>query len=138
MLKFNKRAKIYSNSTGSNTFNPNTFEAHSYKWWLYVKKIGNKIIFNNYFYSSSTSKQQSEMRNLLSELGHSEIEYIEAPDGLDNLNGSIELYKNRIDELKKLISSPRTRKTTNEGRQHLINNYKNRIELVQSLIQIAC
>jgi hypothetical protein len=67
-LKFRPRLKIYKNSSGRNTFNPETCEAHSYGHWKYVTKVNNTIIFNDYTYSMTTNKHQSEMRSLLCEL----------------------------------------------------------------------
>lgn len=68
-MKFKPRLKVYQSSSRNNTFNPETFEAHSYQWWLYVTKIKGVVVFNDYNYSSTTNKHQSEMRSLLKELG---------------------------------------------------------------------
>lgn len=69
-MKFKPRLKVYQSSSRNNTFNPETFEAHSYNWWLYVCKVKGVVVFNDYNYSSTTKKHQSEMRSLLKELGH--------------------------------------------------------------------
>lgn len=132
-----KRANIYTNSTGTNTFNPETFEAHSYRWWLYVKKFGDRVIFNNYSYSKSTSKHQGDMWKLLRDLGHGyyEAETIEAPEGLDKLDASIEYYQNLIAGLERDIARPRTRKSTNEKRREQIAHYQGKIALVNELKQ---
>lgn len=45
-----------------------TLEARSYEWWAFVKKIGNKVVFNEYRYSATTSKHQIQMRILLDHL----------------------------------------------------------------------
>lgn len=68
-LNFKKKIGIYSNSTGSLTFNPKTCEAYSYRWWKFVAIVENKVVFNNYRYSVSTSKHQSKIEGLLEELG---------------------------------------------------------------------
>lgn len=69
VLKYKRKAGIYSNSTGRLTFNPNTLDAHSYRWWRFVAKVDGLVIFNNYRYSVSTSKHQNTIRNLLADLG---------------------------------------------------------------------
>lgn len=69
VLKFRARAGIYSNSTGSLTFEPNTITAHSYRWWKFVAVVEGKVVFNNYRYSVSTSKHQGLVRRLLEQLG---------------------------------------------------------------------
>lgn len=81
-LKFNKRAGIYTNSTGSLTFNPATLEAHSYKWWRFVAQVDGLLIFNDYKYSVSTSKHQYKMRSFLSDLGIKIDLFLELPGGI--------------------------------------------------------
>lgn len=68
-LKFKPKLKIYSNSTGTCTFDPETLEARSYRWWSFVKKIKGRIVFNDYSYSNSTAAHQSAVRELLKALG---------------------------------------------------------------------
>tara|TARA_R110000868_G_scaffold411564_1_gene705366 strand:+ start:163 stop:789 length:627 start_codon:yes stop_codon:yes gene_type:complete len=64
-LKFKKRSGIYSNSTGSNTYDPEAEKAVSYRWWVYLMRIKGKLIFNDHSYSNSTAKHQSALRHLL-------------------------------------------------------------------------
>lgn len=66
-LKWRPRLKIYTGGK-NNTFDPETFEAVSYNWWTYVSKIGGKVVFNAYPYSSSTQSHQRNMRALLKHL----------------------------------------------------------------------
>lgn len=68
-MTFKKRSGIYSNSTGSLTFDPIKLEAHSYRWWKFVSRIDGLVIFNNYSYSVSTSKHQSKIRSMLDQMG---------------------------------------------------------------------
>ena len=63
-MKLVKRKNIYMASNYNLTFNPVTLEAHSYKWWKFVAKVEGKVIFNNYWYSVSTSKHQNKVREL--------------------------------------------------------------------------
>lgn len=67
-LTYKKKTNMYTNSTGSLTFNPATKEAFSYKWWKFVAVVEGKVIFNNYPYSMSTSRHQRTIQNLLSQL----------------------------------------------------------------------
>lgn len=52
----------------NNEFNLETFEARSYRHWVYVCKIKGKIVFNAYKYSHTTQSHQSNMRKLLEQL----------------------------------------------------------------------
>src|SRR5277367_2567847 len=62
-----KRLKVFKAS--NNYFDPSTIEAYSYDWWQYVKVIKGKLVFNNYNYSMSTNRHQSDMARLLGQLG---------------------------------------------------------------------
>lgn len=66
-MKYMKRAKIYK--INNCTFNPETKTATSYEWWDFVKPIEGKLVFNDCYYSNTTSMHQSKVRRLLSELG---------------------------------------------------------------------
>jgi uncharacterized protein (DUF1697 family) len=68
-LKYYKRLKIYKSSTGNVVFNPETLEARSYDWWVFVSKIKGKVVFNNYPYSTSTGGHQRAVKKLLQTLG---------------------------------------------------------------------
>lgn len=66
-MKYYRRLNIYKASNV--TFNPETFEAHSYGWWKFVSKVNGIVIFNDLRYSISTRKHQLKVRRLLNELG---------------------------------------------------------------------
>jgi len=68
-IKYFPKLKIYKNSTGNVTFDPATITADSYNWWTFVKVIKKKVVFNDYYYSSSTSAHQSLVREVMKELG---------------------------------------------------------------------
>ncbi len=88
-MKLNK-AEIY---TGSNViYNPRTTEAWSYGWWQFVKLLDGKVIFNNYYYSNTTSKHQSKVRSLLATLGVTVHESLPVPKGLQTVDTLEELY----------------------------------------------
>ena len=66
-MKHFKRSGLYKASNVS--FDPVKIEALSYDWWVFVSRIGKLTVFNDYRYSLSTSKHQSKVRALLSDLG---------------------------------------------------------------------
>lgn len=66
-FKYRPRLKVWTDGT-NNEFNPEAFEATSYRWWVYVCKIKGRVVFNNYPYSNSTCGHQSAMRALLKRL----------------------------------------------------------------------
>lgn len=52
--------------TASNvTYDPTTHKAFSYGWWGFVWLIEGRLVFNNYYYSNTTTKHQSKVRSLL-------------------------------------------------------------------------
>lgn len=66
-LKYYKRLKVYK---GSNVkFDPSKTEAHSYEWWQFVGVVDGLVVFNNYYYSSTTYRHQWAVRDLIAELG---------------------------------------------------------------------
>ena len=66
-MKYFKRLGLYKASNV--TFDPSTCTALSYDWWVFVKRIEGKVVFNGYRYSVSTAKHQRKVRTLLRELG---------------------------------------------------------------------
>lgn len=80
-MKYYSRSKIYKASNV--TFNAETCEAYSYGWWKFVARINGFVVFNNYRYSNSTSKHQSKVRSLMSELGIKIDLYVSTNCGLN-------------------------------------------------------
>ena len=136
-MKYMKRANIYKNHNGSNKFNPETFEAHSYDWWCYVKDFSGVKVFNDYRYSNTTAKHQNNMRSLLEDLGERLDTYwmIEAPDGLQDLESAKQHYIRLIKNLESQIAKPRTHKAKNEERRALIRQHKTKIEMIERLMK---
>ncbi len=62
-------------------------KAVSYKWWTYFMEIEGQLIFNKYDYSKTTVGHQSDMRNLLLELGILNWVEISTERSLDKLDG---------------------------------------------------
>lgn len=133
-MKYYKRSGMYKASNVS--FNPETYEAYSYDWWLFVCKIGDCIVFNNYNYSNTTSKHQSKLRSLLDELGIKITCTIESPKGLQDLQSTIDYYEVVIANLHAAIDKPRSHKSTNLKRQKQVQHYQQKIEEVNQLIKL--
>lgn len=130
-LPYFKKLKVFK--AKNNSFDPATFRAYSYAWWRYVDRINGKIVFNDYRYSNCTSKHQSNMRSLLSELNIKVDLYIEAPKGLQDLDAAIEMYEGRIQDLIALIQNPNTRAAKNESRKREVKEYLKKIEAIKAL-----
>jgi len=133
-MKYYKRLKIWKSSNV--TFNPETCEAHSYKWWLFVAKVKNKVVFNNYRYSVSTEKHQSKVEWLLAQLGVKIDFYAEFPRGIDRPQSAIDLYKNRIESLQELIDTPRSHEKKNLERKSEQESLKIKIKEIQKLFKL--
>lgn len=113
-LKYRKKDNVYKNSTGTCFYDVDLKIAKSYDWWTFVKTIKNKVVFNNFNYSVSTSAHQSAVRSLLKELGIKIDVYIDIKDSLDNSNalkfGIENAYK--VLFLEQLMSPRRRSKKT--------------------------
>lgn len=86
-MEYRPRLKIYQGSNNKNEFNPETFQASSYKHWIYVIKRGKKVIFNDYNYSVTTNGHQGEMRSFLRgelKVKESDIVYVNQHASLTN------------------------------------------------------
>lgn len=134
-MKYFKRLKLYKASNV--TFNPEKIQAYSYGWWKFVDVINGKVVFNDYYYSSSTGRHQSKVKHLMSKLGIGIGHYIECPAGLQSdrsLSSSIELYQTRINKLKDMIANPRSRAITNAKRMEQVNYFQSKIDEVKALL----
>ena len=117
-MKYFKRLKLYKSNEC--LYNPETMEATSYNWWVFIKLINGVLVFNNYNYSPSTIKHQYKVRDLLRELEIDIDITIEAPKGLQDLNSAIAHYDYLIKELNDAIAKPRSQKKKNLERQKQI------------------
>lgn len=133
-MKYSNRLEVYKNSTGTNTFNPIMLQAKSYNWWIYVAKINGKLVFNNYYYSSTTCQHQYKMRKLMRELNLREDLIIQAPQGLQDLDGSIKYYESLIAQLETEIAKPRSQKAKNIQRSEMVQYYFEKINQIKGLM----
>ncbi len=83
-MKLMKRTNTYK--AVNVTFDPNKIEAYSYGWWKFVAVIEGKVVFNNYFYSQSTSKHQRKVKSLMADLGIKIDIEMPIPEGLQPMN----------------------------------------------------
>lgn len=132
-LKYFKRLKTFKLSNVE--FNPNTMIATSYDWWEFVKKINGYVVFNDYSYSVSTRKHQHRVTTLLNQLGINIDIYIESPKGLQNLNSSVEFYKNKIVRLHQAVMAKGSKKKKNAERLQDVEFFKSKIKQVEMLMK---
>lgn len=130
-MKLKKRTGIYQSSNV--TFNPETLEAYSYKWWLFVKNFNGIVVFNNYSYSMSTCRHQSKVRELLNRLGVQVHVTIEAPKGLQDLEVAEKHYKFKIESLYEQMNKKGTRKAKNAERLETVVHLQNKLNQIQLL-----
>jgi hypothetical protein len=136
-MRFVKKRQQYENSTQSLTYHPLKQEARSYGWWVFLRKIGNRLVFNDYSYSKSTSRHQNEVWHHLNITGNIDgLIVIEAPDGLQDLRSALSLYEDGIVKLREAINRKGSRKKTNEDRKLQISKLKENIETVRYLMEL--
>lgn len=109
--------------------------AKSYGWWEFVKPIGGKLVFNTYGYSMSTRRHQRKVENHISNTFTKVDEYIEAPNGLQDLESAGDHYVERILELESAMMKKGSHLKTNLVRAERIRYLRGKIEVVQSLIK---
>lgn len=125
-MKYFKRLGIYKASNV--TFDSAAMVAVSYGWWVFVARIGGKVVFNNYFYSQATRGHQRKVRNQLERLGIAIDLEIAAPRGLQfGLADSINYYlvqnatiKDRLDFNKTRLRQTIKDKLTHEYAQNVL------------------
>jgi len=127
---YRPKLKIWTDGA-NNEFNPETFEARSYRHWCYVARIKGKVVFNAYTYSNTTTRHQSHMRQLLSQLKIKIDIEVDTRSSLTQLDQSVlvdaycRLYENEI----KLSRTKKYQKSY-EG---MIKECKSQIEAIRSL-----
>lgn len=131
-MKYYKKLKQYKASNLK--YDENSKIAYSYDWYQVAKFINNKMILNTFNYSATTLRHVYKIRKLFDDLG---IEYLtlEAPQGLQNLESSLEYYKDCIGNLRTKINNPRSRKSTNVERSQEIDNLQEKIGIVETFIR---
>lgn len=116
------------------TFDPEKVEATSFRWWYFVKRIGGKVVFNDYSYSSYTRRHQNKVKLLMKELGIKTDVIIEAPGGLQNLGAAIQHYNSKIKGLIAAIQKPGSRAAKNKERARDVRDLQKRVQTLLVLI----
>lgn len=132
-MKYYKRLKQWKASNV--IFDVEKCEATSYKWWIFVKRIGGKLVFNDYRYSNTTSKHQYKVKRLLNQLGIIIDVIISSPNGLQNLDSAIDYNNLRINLVGKDLNNPRARKSLITRRKQLIENYNIQLNTIKEILK---
>jgi hypothetical protein len=136
-MRHYKRSGVYKNSTGSNSYDPAKREALSYRWWYFVKQFdigGNKYgvnlitVFNDATYSSSTSRHQRDVKQLMRQLGHTIDLYVTAPAGLQDLDSALKHASYHVKRLSELILAKGSKRQSNLNRCKSIRYWLEKIE----------
>lgn len=129
----NKRSR-YELGDGRLIFYPDECRAVSYGWYRLLDKIDGKIVLNVFNYSKTTMRHVGNIRSALASLEMNIYLEIKAPRGLQYRNDAIHLIDSEIDDLKELISRPRSRQANNAHRYKMIEllteHKKKYVELV--------
>ncbi len=118
------------------TFDPNAMTATSYDWWRFVQKVDDKIIFNDYRYSNTTSKHQHKVLRLL-HWKRDDMIFLAVPKGLQDptrRESAIAYYQSQINDLREMIERPRSRKDKNLERIREIQRLEYKIEQVKGFL----
>ena len=132
-MKYQPRLNRYK---GSNVeFYPESCRGYSYDWWLIVKSLKGRVLFNDYYYSSSTVKHQSKIRSLLDNLKITIDLEIPAPRGLQDLDASLDYMHSEIHNLNLDILKGHKGGDANKRRQKKITDYQSKITILKGLIE---
>lgn len=130
-MKYFTRLKVYK--ANNVVFDPETLRAYSYNWWRFVDKIKGKVVFNNYTYSSSTSKHQSKVRSVLRELNIKVDYWIDAPKGLQDLNDALVYAYRNYFEAKADLLNPKRLKKLDDNKRARVQSYRDDIKAIRRL-----
>lgn len=117
-------------------FYGDTLEATSYKWWTFTKVINGKLVFNDGYYSSTTSGHQWAIRGLLYDLGVKVDHYVYMNDSLTEESFKKEaLYHHYNLAIKMIVqnNTNRVRKATKESNTEAIAMQKGIIKELREL-----
>lgn len=133
-LKYYTRLGIYKNPRETVTFNPKTMEAYSYRWWMFLElhpKFG--LIFNTFGYSANTSKHQSKLRSVLSNLNIKIDHFVRAPKGLQDRDYALAYIYSEMFKIELDLTNTRRKKSLDGHRQALIAYHKQEISFLKQL-----
>lgn len=116
-MRWYSRLKVYKASNVS--FSPETLEARSYDWWVFVKRINGKVVFNWHSYSNSTRKHQYKVYDLLKQLGIKidvTVDTRASLSGVESIKDSMILTMDNIARWEKELLNPRCHKQWRQER----------------------
>lgn len=130
-LKYLPTKRIFKGCNGKCVFNPQSFESFSYGHWKFVFKYKNKIIFNNYRYSNTTTRHQHAIKSLLKSLN---IDFIEFNLGNESLNSNSFITALKGYYYTLYLMQDRLTRSRNKGRTLTsIVDLKDKIKLINKL-----
>lgn len=131
-MKWRPKLKVYGG--GKNTFDPESFEARSYNWWVYVKKIKGKVVFNDHNYSMTTCGHQCDMRRLLKELGIKIDLVVDMRSSLSSFNSeALEPLYREMYQLEIEMNRRGSKADTNAKRVKRIEALKDSVKVARKL-----
>lgn len=129
-FKYKPRLGVWQDGK-NNVFDPETFEAKSYRWWTYLCKIRGKVVFNAYPYSTTTQRHQKNMRDLLKHLKIKIDVEVSNRESLHQFSHSIiPLYESLLD--LELFGHRKRRLNAKELNKD-IQNLKQKIKILRKL-----
>lgn len=118
------------------TFDPHKMEAVSYGHWVFFKVINGKTVFNDYSYSMTTNRHQSEVQALLRQLGIKIDLTVRTRLSLhdsDALSDALKDLYIRQEELYIAMKRRGARVSTNKDRRRSLMSIKREIRALKGL-----
>lgn len=135
-MKYYKTLNITKNHNGSLKYDHNTNKAYSYDWYELAHVHEDYAVLNTYNYSTTTIQHYHKIRSFIKdELGIHNVIEVEAPKGLQSLDGVEQHYQLMIRELECLIAKKGTRKAKNIERAELIRQHKITLNVAAKLLK---
>lgn len=129
-LRFKKRSRVFENYKGSCGIDLINETGHSYHWWIMLKRINGKLVFNTYRYSNQTAKHINKARQVLDKLG---IKYIsiEAPKGLQDIDTAVKHHVYLV--AKEMIAKKYARAKNKNYHERAIINLTKTLDTLKQL-----
>lgn len=135
-IKFFKTLNVYKNSTGTCLFYPDQKYATSYNHWTFLKVIKGKLVFNDYYYSKSTSSHQSCVREVLKTLKMKIHFTVFQRDSLSN-GIQIDHLLERIELAKLKLSKKGLRQKTRKSIESDLEDTTKELKKIQKALKIS-
>jgi hypothetical protein len=137
-MKYYKRLRKYKASNLEYCID--TKISYSYEWWQFTKLLsdGKTILFNNYSYSSSTSRHQSKIASLFREAGYYNepslynIVYVSSPKSIGATNfyqSCVDVIHEKINAIESILQNNRRKRSLDVHRYEQLNEL--RLELAK-------